>query len=663
MLGLRLDRILAATAMALVLAATSGANAETPNDPVAHESATTTADSVTTTGTVPASATPAATLVGAAAPDAATPDVAGEPVAETPARAESVPAAPPVPQAVTETRAPDPFASLDPADRPIAEKIRDLLAAKVDRIFAGKKEHAAVEAFYQNRTLAPLWLEKGVENQRARAAIARLRAADTDGLDLSDYKLPDFAATATADALAEAELKFTETILTYARHVQAGRFSYAAVSKNIELPQRPPDTAEILTKLADAQDAGKALDEFSPPQKGYQALKGKLAELRKRSGAGAGNEIPDGPDLKLAKAPMEDPRVPRLRERLGLKGDASDLHYDSKLAEAVKKYQRANELRITGMLDTQTVRELNGPPRDRQIDTIIANMERWRWLPRDLGKNHVIVNLPDYTLRLIRNGSLLWTTRIVIGKTAMPTPLLTETMKFITVNPTWNVPQSIVQNEYLPALEQDPTVLDRMGLKVVRDRDGSIHIYQPPGDANALGRLRFNFPNRFDVYQHDTPDKHLFKEERRAYSHGCMRVQDPIKYAELLLSIERPNEGYTEDKIRKLFGREEQDIQFPAPIPVHLTYQTAFVDDDGQLAIRPDIYGLDSRVLASIKTERGMIDVASKERDHDAVQSATASARRPVRQQPPTTVSFFQTLFGGGGVQSFPPPRPPNRIR
>ena len=456
--------------------------------------------------------------------------------------------------------------------------------------------------------------------------------------------------------------KLTETLLTYARHVQAGRFSYANVSKNIELPQQPPEPGEVLAKLVDATDAGKALDEYSPPQKGYQALKAKLAELRNKSGAGSGHEIPDGPELKLAKVPVEDARVPQLRERLGLKGDAADLHFDAKLVEAVKKYQRTNELKVTGALDSQTVRDLNGPPRDKQIDIIIANMERWRWIPRDLGKTHVMVNLPDFTLRLMHNGSMLWTTRIVIGKPAMPTPMLTETMKYITVNPTWNVPQSIVQNEYLPALEQDPTVLDRMGLKVVRDRDG-VHISQPPGDGNALGRLRFNFPNRFDVYQHDTPEKYLFKEERRAYSHGCMRVQDPVKYAQLLLSIERPNEGYTEDKIRRMFGHDEQDIQFPAPIPVHLTYQTAYVDDDGALVMRSDVYGLDSRTSALIKTERGMIDVATKERDRDAANSATASARRPVKPLPAQQQSggFFQALFGGGS----PPPvgRPPSRIR
>jgi murein L,D-transpeptidase YcbB/YkuD len=655
---LRYDRILAGTAVALVLAAVTGAHAASPrNTLVVHHKP----PKVTTEAPSQPPATPPVTT---------TADVTGAPTGGSPLDAEAPPAAAPAPvaaapaaatpAAASETVAPDPFASLDPADRPIAEKIRDLLAAKTDKTFASKKEHAAVETFYQNRNMAPLWLDKGVESDRAKAAVARIKQADSDGLDVSDYKIPDFAA-AGPDALAEAELKFTETLLTYARHVQAGRFSYANVSKNIELPQQPPEPSEVLTRVADAKDAGKALDEFSPPQKAYQALKAKLVELRNKAGAN-GHEIPDGPELKLTKVPTEDPRVPQLRERLGLKGDDADLHFDAKVSDALKKYQRSNDLKVTGALDAQTVRDLNGPPRDKQIDIIVANMERWRWIPRDLGKTHVLVNLPDFTLKLMHNGSMLWTTRIVIGKPAMPTPLLTETMKYITVNPTWNVPQSIVQNEYLPALAQDPTVLERMGLHVVNDRDGSVHIYQPPGDGNALGRLRFNFPNRFDVYQHDTPEKYLFNETSRAYSHGCMRVQDPVKYAQLLLSIERPNDGYTEDKIRRMFGHDEQDIQFPAPIPIHLTYQTATVEDDGQLVIRRDVYGLDSRVLALIKTERGMIDVASRERDRDAATSATASARKPIKQQQvPQSGGFFQALFGGGP----PPPvgRPPSRIR
>ena len=164
-------------------------------------------------------------------------------------------------------------------------------------------------------------------------------------------------------------------------------------------------------------------------------------------------------------------------------------------------------------------------------------MERLRWLPRQLGapalnNAYVMLNVPDFTLKVMQAGAPVWTTRVVTGKPGNhATPMLTETMKFITVNPTWNVPPSIIYNEYLPALQQDPTVLQRMGLRMERARDGSIHISQPPGEANALGRIRFNFPNKFLVYQHDTPDKHLFAKEERAFSHGCMRVQNPDQYA------------------------------------------------------------------------------------------------------------------------------------
>jgi len=263
----------------------------------------------------------------------------------------------------------------------------------------------------------------------------------------------------------------------------------------------------------------------------------------------------------------------------------------------------------------------------RQIETVIANMERWRWYPRDLGNTHVLVNQPDFTLKVMHNGTQVWTSRIVIGKPTMPTPLLSETMKSITVNPTWHVPASIVRNEYLPALAEDPTVLDRMGLRV--NYNGSeVEITQPPGDGNALGRLRFNFFNRFSVFQHDTPDKQLFGLEFRAYSHGCMRVQDPAKYAEVLLNVARPNERWTVERIKSKFGGAEQDIQLPpTQIWVHLTYQTAFVDNASKLQIRPDVYNLDSRTLAAIKTEHGTIESASNRKRGQETASGPVSDR------------------------------------
>ena len=503
----------------------------------------------------------------------------------------------------------DPLASLDPADRAVAEKIRDLLAAKSDAIFPSKSERMAVESFYQNRTLAPLWLERGVANARATAVIARLKDADADGLDVSDYRTPNFAGLGP-DALAEADLKLTQTVLTFARHLQAGRFPYKRVSQNnIQLPQAPPEPAAILAKIVSAADAGKALDEFSPPHEAYQKLKVKLAEMRAKP-AGARPEVGDGPILEHA----------------------------------------------TGNLDARTVKELNGPIRDKQVNLVIANMERWRWYPRDLGAANVIVNQPDFTLKVMHNGSQIWTTRIVIGDPSpgKQTPLLSETMKSVTVNPTWNVPPSIMYNEYMPALARDPTVLARMGLNVSYEPDGSLHVSQPPGGASVLGRLRFNFPNRFLVYQHDTNERFMFAREVRAYSHGCMRVQDPAKYAEVLLNIARPSEHWTIEKVERMFGGGEQDIQLQsAQIWVHLTYQSAFVDDNGKLQVRPDVYNLDSRTLAAIKSERAIIETVPEGKSEQVIASGSGGRKTAT----PRPVSFFSSLFFAGT-----PPRPPRDI-
>jgi murein L,D-transpeptidase YcbB/YkuD len=298
----------------------------------------------------------------------------------------------------------------------------------------------------------------------------------------------------------------------------------------------------------------------------------------------------------------------------------------------------------TGVLNNATIDALNGPRRDRDADIIIANMERWRWLPRDLGRAYVVVNIPDYTLKVMDHGAMVWTTKIVAGQPGeKATPLLSETMKYITVNPTWNVPPSIINNEYLPALAQDPTALERIGLKLEHNRDGSVRIYQPPGEGNALGRIRFNFPNKFLVYQHDTPDKHLFAKDKRAFSHGCMRVQFPDKYAEVLFNIANPKDGYTIEKIHRMYGTGERDIHLTTPIPVHLTYQTAFVDDAGHLAIREDVYGRDSRLLAALKGEDRRIADVPVERREASISTKRQASRAPLPFTAPS--SFFGGFF------------------
>jgi murein L,D-transpeptidase YcbB/YkuD len=640
----RLDHLLAGAAVAAALALTvssSNAFAQTA-EPAATAAA----------------AAPEAVPSEAATRPSPAPTRSAEPASETPAAN-----APAAPTGETTGRVPYQTASVDAADAAISDKLRELSAGKFDRIVGGRKDRASVETFYNERNFAPLWISNGALNERGQAAIDYLRHVDDHGFEPGDYPTPEFRQGAEAGSLAEAELRLTQSIISFARHAQVGRVHYTRIASDILYDQERPEPADVLNKIAKAANAGEALESFHPPHAGYRALKAKLAEARKAGDAGP-KRIPGGLTLKYGKDKkgnevlMYDPRVPALREKLGVDGDPENKTYDKALAAAVAKFQKSNKLPATGQLNAATLDAINGPRRDRDADVIIANMERWRWMPRDLGNTYVMVNIPDYSLKIVRDGSTYWSTKIVVGKPSQATPIISAEMKFITVNPTWNVPPSIIREEYLPALAQDPTVLERMGLRIDQNADGTVRIWQPPGDRNALGRIRFNFPNKFLVYQHDTPDKHLFAHDKRAYSHGCMRVMDPLVYGEKLLSIVLPQEGYTQERLRKMFGGSEININFPTTIPVHLTYQTAFVDHSGKLVIREDVYGRDGRIIAALKgAERKLADLP--------MDRPRPNFAAPVRMTPGTYggpvgggggPSFFDRLFGFG------PPVPPAPI-
>src|SRR3954466_6349996 len=559
------------------------------------------------------------------------------------------------------------FTTASVGDTTIVEKLRDQLpAGRFDRILGGKKERSAVETFYASRDFAPLWIADGAMSDRAKSAAAYLAGVDADGLDPSEYPVPQIKSGMEPEALAEAEMKFTDAVLTFAKHAMSGRVHYSRVSGDIVYDLAKPDPANVLARVSKGPDVAAALDSFNPPQPQYKALKAKLAEVRGGKDDPSKPVIPHGPVLKYGKDKkgkevlMEDPRVPALRQWFSLSAPEGDTNYDKALSDSIAKFQKEHGLAANGQLTAATLEAINGPKREKTLDIILANMERWRWVPRDLGDTYVMVNIPDFSLRVVKDGKLVWKTKVVVGQPGKPTPLLSAEMKFITVNPTWNVPPSIIQNEYLPALQADPQAMDRIGLKVEQNRDGTIRIYQPPGDRNALGSIRFNFPNKFLVYQHDTPDKHLFAHDKRAYSHGCMRVQDPLKYGEVLLGLTLPNEHYTADRLQKMFGGSEININFPAGIPDHLTYQTAFVDDAGVLQIRDDVYGRDAKLISIMKgSERKVADLA--------IDRKQGSSSAPVKMPPGSFGSaggsgfgfgFFDRLFGGS-----PEPAPKPRAR
>jgi murein L,D-transpeptidase YcbB/YkuD len=293
---------------------------------------------------------------------------------------------------------------------------------------------------------------------------------------------------------------------------------------------------------------------------------------------------------------MRDPRVPLVRARLSLdeaRTEATNSLYDTKVAAAVASFQKANGLQGSGVLTSRTLAALSGAHPSRVEAEIIANMERWRWMPRDLGESRIEVNIPDFEAVVVEDGNIVQRHRVVVGKEKTPTPIFSEEMRYLIVNPYWNVPPSIIKNE----LTSSSGRLTARGFESFY-RNGQLVVRQPPGERNALGRIKFMFPNPYAVYMHDTPSRALFSEARRAYSHGCVRVDEPFRFAETILG-----KGWTETRLRKLIGSKERYVTLPKPLPVHIQYFTAFVDDAGELQTREDIYGYSRRVRAALGLE------------------------------------------------------------
>lgn len=591
--------------------------------------------------TSPAPETPAAANTAPQQPALATPEKPASDTASTPAPAQAVPsdtAATPATQTpVVAATVP----AMDPKDAAVADALRGIINGKLDHVVDRRAERDAVVAFYTARDFKPVWSDKGKVTPRAEAAMKRIGDADNDGLEASDFVLPHFAADADPAALANAEIQLTKAVLLYAREAQIGRLTASRVSANADYKQTPPDPAGVLNNLASHDDIAAYLESFNPQGRPFQALRAKLREMR----GGKSTDKPKLAEGTTIRPGKDDNRVPQIRERLGEHENTASTEYDKQLVAAVKKFQRENDLRASGLIDNRTIHALNGQKSSNKIETVVANLERLRWLPHDLGKVYVMVNLPDYSLKVVKNGKTTWTTRIVVGKPSLATPIFSNEIENIVVNPTWHVPQSIVQKEYLPALAQDPTVLARAGLVVHHERDGTISITQPPGNRNALGHMKFNFPNKFNVYLHDTPDKNLFKASKRAFSHGCMRVMNPWDFGEQLAEVAIDHPKYTAARFKSMFGENEHWLKFNTKIPVHLTYQTAFVDDENHLQFRPDIYGYDNRVDLAMKNPGRNFASLDAQAKHQEAANTRRVSRRQVQQAETMPRQEFPSIF------------------
>jgi murein L,D-transpeptidase YcbB/YkuD len=326
---------------------------------------------------------------------------------------------------------------------------------------------------------------------------------------------------------------------------------------------------------------------------------------------------------RVGEAIHFDVKPPDARELLQRIAEAADIR--STLGSL--NPQHAGYLALKAMLASQQPDD--APPGRRpasaagKIDIVVANMERWRWLPRDLGTDHVMVNIADRSLSVVRHGSPVWTTRVTVGRRGKSaTPLMSEPMKYLTVNPVWRLTASALRAEYLTALARDPDAPATDGSDD-RDQRHEARIGPTAGAQAASGHIRFDFPNRFSVYQRDAPNESAFARSGFVHSDKSMLVQDAEQYAKELLAIARPEQGHTTENIRALYGDQEQVIALNNAIPVHVTYQTAFVDETGQLQLRPDIYGYDKDIVALLRHRRDVADVPV-ERDTDGRQRAAA---------------------------------------
>ncbi len=457
----------------------------------------------------------------------------------------------------------------------------------------GERERAEIVAAYQANQNRPFWIDAKGWTGAGKRLVAQLEHAGDDGLRPTDYALPVFELS-DRTKLAEADLRLSALAVLYARDARGGRLDPRKLSKLITPKLDLPSAGEVLATLAAAGDAGAALAAYNPPHEQYRRLKAKLAELREHLDDTPLVRIPAGPALKVG---MRDERVPLVRARLGL-GPSEDAVFDRSTALALADFQKKAGLPANGILSERTVAALGKPATAQGEEDVIAQMERWRWLPQDLGTDHIMVNVPEMRVRVIRSGKVVHEARAIIGKPESATPIFSNRMDHVIVNPSWYVPPSILKKEFLPGLAADPDYAARRGYVVTRTKGGGISVRQPPGERNALGWIKFMFPNEHAVYLHDTPNRRLFSADRRAFSHGCVRVDNPFALADQLLGPE-----WTSARLKALIGKGERRINLPQPLAIHLVYNTMVVDADGKITRFDDVYGFHRLVRQALEQQ------------------------------------------------------------
>jgi murein L,D-transpeptidase YcbB/YkuD len=489
------------------------------------------------------------------------------------------------------TAASTPATAAQPGEVAFARELSERLAANNGTPSAADREdRAALVAFYAARQHAPVWVGATGLTPAGEAVVREIRRADDWGLEASAFPLQAVTAAAASDrARADAEIAVSHAVLKYARHARGSRSDPATLSRSLDRKLPLLEPRQVIEAAAKADNPDAFLRFLHPQHPQFEALRQKyLALKRGQPVAAAANPGAPAADKKGTAPP-----------------------------------------------------KATSAPASPNARKLLANMEEWRWMPESLGDFYVWVNVPEFTLRVVKNGQVIHTERVVAGKPETPTPIFSQNMEQVIFHPNWGVPESIKKADVLPSLIRGSTrIFTFYHLKIQRggrDVDPStvdwstadirqFHVYQPPGENNVLGNIKFRFPNKHDVYMHDTPQKQLFNADVRAFSHGCMRVRNPQKLAELLLA---EDQGWPAQRTASAFATgapQNNQVNLGRKIPVHITYFTAAVSDDGKLKLFPDVYNHESKIALGME---GKAHLIPKEKAPVTAEPGLAESRGP----------------------------------
>lgn len=501
------------------------------------------------------------------------------------------------------------------------ESIKSFILTLDDKveILRGEKIHAktTLSRFYEQRNYQPVWnvSKNSVLYDRLLRAV---ELASEQGLDPLDYHFSGLQQAKVDGNMLIMEILATDAYLTLAAHIVGGRLQPETFEPDWTANRRERDIVKHLDTALVTGKVEESLIELEPDSAGYQLLKQSLKIYRQAKIEGGWETIPEGKALKVGES---GPRVGALVRRLKATGFLDLAHssaeiFNTELEDAVANFQRRLGLEADGVVGSVTLSELNKTP-DQRIGQIKANMERWRWLPEDLGNRHIRVNIADFRLTTYEYGKIVKTHDVIVGRTYRKTPVFSDQIAYLILNPWWETPDNLARLDKLPAFRKNPDSVKKLGFEIL-DKQGKtvdpdtidwtiynsknfpFRLRQRPGDENALGKVKIMFPNKHNVYLHDTPTKQLFLRSDRTFSSGCVRVADALNLSEWILS-ETP--GWERKMIDMVVASgNETRINPSNKLPVHILYFTAVTGDDGLLRLVSDVYQRDERLIKALST-------------------------------------------------------------